>query len=124
MILLFLINKNHTKAYDDILKSNQRLSEDFHDGELPKRRDNIHAINNINAAMELKEANDQTKRELNEAKSKIEQLEKKIAILEGRIPQKYPDVKYLGYKDRKRILVSTNYMVFCFSVLKPMTNCH
>lgn len=47
-----------------------------------------------------------TKRALLEAKTRIEQLEKKIAILEGRVPQKYPDVKFLGYKERKRILVS------------------
>lgn len=44
--------------------------------------------------------------ELLEAKAKIEELEKKIARLEGRVPEKYPDVKYLGYKDRKRILVT------------------
>lgn len=57
--------------------------------------------------MESKSKDDDTKQELLEAKSRIEQLEKKIAILEGRMPQKYPEVKYLGYKERKRILVST-----------------
>lgn len=56
--------------------------------------------------METSNTDDKTKQELKEAKARIEQLEKKIAILEGRIPQKYPDVKYLGYKERKRILVS------------------
>ncbi|XP_048481980.1 UDP-glucuronic acid decarboxylase 1 isoform X1 [Plutella xylostella] len=45
-------------------------------------------------------------REVKEAKDKIEKLQKQIAILEGRVPQKFPEVKYLGYKDRKRILVT------------------
>lgn len=61
-------------------------------------------------------SDDITKRELKEAKSRIEELEKKIAILEGRVPQKYPDVKFLGYKERKRILVSSIFIasnVFC-----------
>lgn len=51
------------------------------------------------------------KEELKEAKTRIEQLEKKIAILEGRIPEKYPDVKYLGYKERKRILVIMHILI-------------
>lgn len=46
-----------------------------------------------------------TKQELQDAKARLELLEQKLAVLEGRIPQKYPDVEYLGYKDRKRILV-------------------
>lgn len=46
-----------------------------------------------------------TKQELHDAKARLELLEQKLAVLEGRIPQKFPDVEYLGYKDRKRILV-------------------
>lgn len=45
------------------------------------------------------------RRELFQAKARIDELEKKIAILEGRIPQKFPDVHHLSHKDRKRILV-------------------
>lgn len=44
--------------------------------------------------------------ELAEARERIAQLEKKLASLEGKILQNYPDVKYLNYKDRKRILVT------------------
>lgn len=51
---------------------------------------------------------DSTKKELQETKAKLAELEKKIAILEGRVPEKYPNVKFLGVKERKRILVSTN----------------
>lgn len=51
-----------------------------------------------------------TKQELQDAKARLELLEQKLAVLEGRIPQKYPDVEYLGYKDRKRILVCINYL--------------
>lgn len=55
--------------------------------------------------MESSENLESTKQELQDAKARLELLEQKLAVLEGRIPQKYPDVEYLGYKDRKRILV-------------------
>uniref|UniRef100_A0A182SDJ7 Uncharacterized protein n=1 Tax=Anopheles maculatus TaxID=74869 RepID=A0A182SDJ7_9DIPT len=42
--------------------------------------------------------------ELHEAKRQILELERKIQELEGRIPRKYPDVTFLNYKNRKRIL--------------------
>lgn len=43
--------------------------------------------------------------ELAETKLRIKELELKIQLLEDRIPKKYPDVTYLNYKNRKRILV-------------------
>lgn len=43
---------------------------------------------------------------LNEAYKKIETLEEKIMSLEGRMPKTYPDVRFLNYLNRKRILVS------------------
>lgn len=43
--------------------------------------------------------------ELEQTKLKIKELEFKIQLLEDRIPKKYPDVTYLNYKNRKRILV-------------------
>ncbi|CAG9839725.1 unnamed protein product [Diabrotica balteata] len=43
---------------------------------------------------------------LNEASSKIEALEEKIISLEGRVPKTYPDVKFLNYMQRKRILIT------------------
>lgn len=55
--------------------------------------------------MESSDNLENTKQELQDAKARLELLEQKLAVLEGRIPQKYPDVEYLGYKDRKRILV-------------------
>lgn len=42
---------------------------------------------------------------LNEAYKKIEILEEKIMSLEGRMPKTYPDVRFLNYLNRKRILV-------------------
>lgn len=56
-------------------------------------------------------SHDGTKKELQETKAKLAELEKKIAILEGRIPEKYPNVKFLGVKERKRIIVSTNCLL-------------
>ncbi|XP_077293636.1 UDP-xylose synthase [Arctopsyche grandis] len=44
--------------------------------------------------------------DLADAKKKIADLEAKLESLEIRIPKKYPDVKYLNYKLRKRILVT------------------
>ncbi|XP_050069600.1 UDP-glucuronic acid decarboxylase 1 [Anopheles maculipalpis] len=44
--------------------------------------------------------------ELHEAKRQILVLERKIQELEGRIPRKYPDVTFLNYKNRKRILIT------------------
>lgn len=44
---------------------------------------------------------------LQEVWKKIKELAKKMKELEKRIPQRYPDVKYLNYRSRKRILVST-----------------
>ncbi len=43
--------------------------------------------------------------ELEQTKLKIKELELKLQLLEDRIPKKYPDVTYLNYKSRKRILV-------------------
>jgi hypothetical protein len=44
---------------------------------------------------------------LQEAQKKIKELAKKMKELVRRIPQRYPDVKYLNYRSRRRILVST-----------------
>jgi len=38
--------------------------------------------------------------------SSLKKLEERIRDLESRVPKKYPEVKFLSYKDRKRILVS------------------
>lgn len=62
--------------------------------------------------MDSNENLESTKQELQDAKARLELLEQKLAVLEGRIPQKYPDVEYLGYKDRKRILVCIIYIFF------------
>lgn len=43
--------------------------------------------------------------ELSEAKQRLRLLEMKIQTLENRLSKKYPDVVFLNYKNRKRILV-------------------
>ncbi|KAL1491494.1 hypothetical protein ABEB36_012083 [Hypothenemus hampei] len=43
---------------------------------------------------------------LNEAFKKIDALEDKIISLEGRVPKTYPDVSFLNYLKRKRILIT------------------
>lgn len=48
---------------------------------------------------------------LDEALTKIKELETRLKELEHNIPKKYPEVKFLTYKDRKRILVS-GYKVY------------
>lgn len=44
--------------------------------------------------------------ELNEARQQLRLLEMKIQTLEKRIARKYPDVLFLNYKNRMRILVT------------------
>ena len=43
---------------------------------------------------------------LDEALIKIKDLEQRLKDIEFRIPKKYPEVNFLTFKDRKRILVS------------------
>lgn len=43
--------------------------------------------------------------ELNDARKRLRSLEMKIKSLENRMAKKYPDVLFLNYKNRKRILV-------------------
>lgn len=51
-------------------------------------------------------------KDLQEAQKRIKELEAKLRKLEARIPQKYPDVKFLNYRSRKRILVIFLYMSY------------
>lgn len=43
--------------------------------------------------------------DVSDAKLRIKELEYKILQLETRIPRRFPDVTFLNYKNRKRILV-------------------
>lgn len=43
--------------------------------------------------------------ELKQVAQKINELEQEILMLEKKVPKTYPDVKFLNYLDRKRILV-------------------
>lgn len=110
VIFIFLILRQDKINNIDTERQHQRVDNGFQDlayrdfNHMPKRNDYSNNQNILNN-MENNKVDDNTKQELQEARARIDQLEKKIAILEGRIPQKYPDVKYLGYKERKRILV-------------------
>ncbi|XP_053660587.1 UDP-glucuronic acid decarboxylase 1 [Anopheles marshallii] len=66
-------------------------------GVMPKRHDDV-ALDDPERESRLNE--------LHEAKRQILELERKIQELEGRIPRKYPDVTFLNYKNRKRILIT------------------
>lgn len=56
----------------------------------------------------LDEEHESRLEEMHEAKKQILELQRKIQELEARIPRKYPDVTFLNYKNRKRILVSVD----------------
>lgn len=43
---------------------------------------------------------------LDEAALRIQELEDRLKEIEYRIPKKYPEIKFLTYKDRKRILIT------------------
>lgn len=55
---------------------------------------------------------------LNDAYKKMETLEEKIMSLEGRMPKTYPDVHFLNYLGRKRILVSPLKFYYSFPFKK------
>lgn len=57
----------------------------------------------------VKREHDKNLEYLNDASERIQELEVKLQTLEARIPKTYPEVKFLNYLNRKRILV-------CFSV--------
>lgn len=61
----------------------------------------FHANNHIDDS-ELKSNYD----ELKDARKRLRSLEMKIKSLENRMAKTYPDVSFLNYKNRKRILVS------------------
>lgn len=60
---------------------------------------NLHPNNEVDG--ELKSSYN----ELNDARHRLRKLEMKIQMLENRIGKRYPDVSFLNYKNRKRILV-------------------
>lgn len=43
--------------------------------------------------------------EMKETKTKLERLEEKFQNLSARVQKPYPDIKYLNYHNKKRILV-------------------
>lgn len=108
MLIFLILEKFKT---DNTNTERKTFSGDFQDipinnlNEIPKKNTYIHLKMN-EKKMAASNLDEQTRQELQEAKSRIELLEKKIAVLEGRMPQKYPEVEYLGHKERKRILVS------------------
>ncbi|KAL0895657.1 hypothetical protein ABMA27_011737 [Loxostege sticticalis] len=110
LALVILILKKDSTSFNDKITSYQRVakredSEDILHRDLVPEVKKEH-VQKLKMEKEINKGDDTTKRELQEAKARIDQLEKKIAFLEGRIPQKYPEVTYLGYKERKRILVT------------------
>ncbi|XP_021200221.2 UDP-glucuronic acid decarboxylase 1 [Helicoverpa armigera] len=106
LLLLFLILTKESSGVHQIIKEENAEKLEYRGlNGLPKM-DKFPQTDILEEKKEVNTVNDDTKRELLEARSRIDQLEKKIAILEGRVPQKYPEVKFLGYKERKRILVT------------------
>ena len=57
--------------------------------------------------------------ELNQAMKRINVLEKQIKNIGLKSPKKYPDVMFLNYKDRKRIMVS-----FCKQMISYIVTSH
>ncbi|KAF5279228.1 hypothetical protein FQR65_LT03476 [Abscondita terminalis] len=68
-----------------------------------------YVINNVNrnASYEfLAKRAPMLRKDLEGAALKVEELERKIRLLESQIPKKYPAVKYLNYKKKKKILIT------------------
>lgn len=77
----------------------KRLRQDIIHGDSMTESDRPHNLNQKPTDLNIKE--------LEEAKSKIRELEMRIKLLEGGNPRRFPDVKFLNYRTRKRILVCT-----------------
>lgn len=110
--MLIILTKTKSEDFTSY-KHHDRLADDFQD--TAYREDNTKKLEYTLSDRAKLESNillieSSLKQKLIEAKERIEELERKIAILDGRIPQKYPDVKYLGHKERKRVLVSYLYL--------------
>ncbi|XP_066975809.1 UDP-glucuronic acid decarboxylase 1 [Macrobrachium rosenbergii] len=81
----------HRKANQIDYTESQRQSSHQHDDDNDAQQQTLakHGITN-----------------LVEAASRIKELEERLREIEFRIPKKYPEVKFLTYKDRKRILIT------------------
>ncbi|XP_055371192.1 UDP-glucuronic acid decarboxylase 1 [Condylostylus longicornis] len=55
---------------------------------------------------EIQSEEHRLRKELEETKTRLKQIENRIMEMEKNIPKKYPDVKFLNYKNRKRILIT------------------
>ena len=74
----------------------------FANSELTKNERSIDNMNEITTNKDTKEKTN--------LYTRIQELEARLEELEYRVPKKYADVKFLTYKDRKRILV--NFKLF------------
>lgn len=83
-----------------LVSNNGSLKHEF---QMPNKRD-IQFIGNSESEHHTDLIN-KLKTELALANNKIEQLENKMQGFEERIKKPYPNVKYLNYRTKKRILV-------------------
>ncbi|KOB52189.1 Dtdp-glucose 4-6-dehydratase, partial [Operophtera brumata] len=104
VLIVFLVLSREIK---EAKKIPQKITDKYKD---LSYRENLNQKNHAQIVKMDKEENtehDSTESELQETKAKLVELEKKIAILEERMPVKYPDVRFLSVTERrKRILVS------------------
>lgn len=85
-----------------------------------KNRGNVAARIELTNQEELSSSYD----ELSEAKKQLKLLEMKIQTLENRLSKTYPDVLFLNYKNRKRILVSGKQKCgFVSTIFGTINNC-
>lgn len=76
------------------------------DSSLISNKQQQSASQNLNSNQDAHSELTSSYNELNYARHRLRLLEMKIKTLEIRIAKKYPDVLFLNYKNRKRILVS------------------
>ncbi|KAK7866089.1 hypothetical protein R5R35_013584 [Gryllus longicercus] len=102
VVLCFMINWSQTEDIYDYNRDRTRR-EDFRDGnhrsEVQKSGPDV--TNSIGGAQKTEGS-----QQLADAQHRIRELEAKLRRLELRVPQRFPDVKFLNYKSRKRILVT------------------
>ncbi|XP_075215547.1 UDP-xylose synthase [Lycorma delicatula] len=99
-------NNNNVGVYIQPAANDGFKSDDFIDDVDPDAKTIPGPNNNIVRLSNKKEKDIVRVEGLEEAKERIRQLEAKLRSLDARIPKAFPDVKFLGYRAKKRILVT------------------
>lgn len=73
---------------------------------IPEADTNDEAVLPVDKGDSIQPDRAELERELTAMKQRLKLMERQLALMEQRTPNKYPDVKFLNYNTRKRILIT------------------